>query len=82
MTEYEGDLEAYRRSMRESRPADAEKRRAIVRASQPVGPKSLLEPKRRAARDAETRLQECMAEKSAIERQLASADLPADERLT
>lgn len=81
VTEYEGDLEAYRRSMRETDRPTPKSAKPSVRASQPVGPKSLLEPKRRAARDAEARLQECLAEKSAIERQLASADLPADERL-
>jgi ATP-binding cassette, subfamily F, member 3 len=76
---YEGDLDAYRRSMRET-DRRTPKGAKLPRASQPADRKG-LEPKRRAARDAEARLRESLAEKSAIERQLASADLPASERV-
>lgn len=79
VTPYEGDLDAYRRSMRETdRPAPKDAKPS-PRASSPAGRKS-LEPKRRAARDAEARLRECLAEKSEIEHQLTSADLSAGER--
>ena len=79
VTPYESDLETYRRLIREGgRPAP--KGAKPPRAPRPAGRKS-LEPKRRAARDAEARLRQCLAEKSAIEDRLASADLPAGERV-
>jgi ATP-binding cassette, subfamily F, member 3 len=80
VTPYEGDLEAYRLSMRETDRLAPKDVKPQAHTWLPVGRKS-LEPKRRAAREAEARLRECLAEKSAIERQLASADLAASERV-
>jgi len=77
---YEADLDAYRRSMRETERPAPKGAKPPARASRAADRKS-LEPKRRAARDAEARLRECLAEKSAVERRLAGADLPPGERV-
>jgi ATP-binding cassette subfamily F protein 3 len=80
VTPYDGDLEDYRRSMLAGR-ASAPDMRTAPAVPQKTRKPPALEPLRRAARAAETRLQQGVAEKAEVERQLAAANIGVAERI-